>query len=110
MLKLRGKRGTSQLDCCTAGQTHGGKPKADNIKTDHWNEPLDGLFIKVQWDLEQATGMADQEEHHSDNELREQKEQRCFGRVQDPFITGRKRLLGRQVDDGCTSSTYTMTI
>jgi hypothetical protein len=49
----------------------GGKPEADNIKTNHRNEPLDGLFVKVQRDLEQATGMADQEEYHSDDELRE---------------------------------------
>jgi len=40
----------------------GGKPETDDIKTNHWNEPLNGLFVKVQWDLEQAAGMAGQEE------------------------------------------------
>lgn len=43
--------------------------ETDNIKTNHWNEPLDGLLVKVQWNFEQATGMAGQEEQHSDDEL-----------------------------------------
>ena len=50
-------------------RTCGDEPEADNIQSNHWNEPLNGLFVKVQWDLEQATGMAGQEEQHGNDEL-----------------------------------------
>jgi len=43
--------------------------ETDNIKTNHWNEPLDGLLVKVQRNFQQATRMAGQEEYYSDDEL-----------------------------------------
>lgn len=30
---------------------------------------MNGLLVKVQWDFEQATGMAGEEKYHGDDEL-----------------------------------------
>lgn len=35
---------------------------------------MDGLFVELQWNLEQATGVAGQEEQHGDDKLRTQEE------------------------------------
>lgn len=38
-----------------------GEPETDDVKTNHRNEPLHSLLVKVQWDFEQTGSVARQE-------------------------------------------------
>ena len=53
---------------------HGSEPETNNVKANHGNEPFYDLLVKVQRNFEQAGKMRDEEQQHSDDELRKQEE------------------------------------
>jgi hypothetical protein len=46
-----------------------GEPEADNVKTNHWNESMHDLLVKVQRNFEQAGSITGQEQQNSEDEL-----------------------------------------